>query len=121
MKFSVSLNNTKQNFTPVETKQIEDLATHIMHYNYSLSVFKDQDRKNVNFISADAIALDFDEGLTIKEAEMRFRNKRHIIAPSRNHQKEKNGVVSDRFRVILFLENRITDVNTYNATVESLL
>jgi hypothetical protein len=121
MKFSVSLNNSKQNFIPVETDDIAKIATHIQYYNYSLSVFKNHDRKNVNFVSADAIALDFDGGLSLNQAKMRFRNKRHIIAPSRNHQKEKNGVITDRFRVILFLEKRITNYEDYKATVENLL
>ena len=119
MQFSIS--KSTQNFKTVETKDITDLAQHMMHYNYSLGLFKGNDRTNKSFQKAEAVGLDFDGGLTLKEAKIRFANKKHILMPTKSHQIEKNGVVSDRFRVILFLDQPITSSEDYKFTMRALM
>lgn len=47
------------------------------------------------------IAFDSDEDMTLDDAKNLFRDVKYLIATTRNHQKEKNGSISDRFRVIL--------------------
>jgi hypothetical protein len=88
----------------------------VCHKNYSLGLFKDGIRRKENFLTADAIGLDFDSGYSLEQALIDFADFKHIIAPTRSHQKEKNGKVEDRFRVILFLTEPITDAETFEAT-----
>lgn len=65
------------------------------------------------------LVLDVDAGETLGSAVERFKDFKHIIATSRNHQKEKNGVVCDRFRVVLFLDSEITNDKDFKATWET--
>ncbi len=56
---------------------------------------------------ADVFAIDIDSGLALEEAEKRlFSNQiEALLGTSKSHQKEKNGVVADRFRIIFPLRN----------------
>jgi hypothetical protein len=87
---------------------------------YSLATFKDDYRNKANFIQAPLIALDFDGGYSLEDALHAFKDYSHIIAPTRNHRVEKNGKVDDRFRVILVLDQPITDYDTFVSTWYSL-
>ncbi len=107
-------------FKPVEVKTVEVLNEIILRDPYSLSTFNNNYRTKDNFSQAQAIGLDFDAGVTLDEATELFKDYMHIIAPTRNHQVEKNGVVCDRFRVVLFLEYPIKDNETFEATWYSL-
>jgi hypothetical protein len=75
-------------------------------------------RQKSAFLRSEICALDFDKNLTLEEAKAKFAGYKHIIATSRNHQKEKvrtdrKGKVTsveppcDRFRVVLFFERPI--------------
>jgi hypothetical protein len=105
---------------PVNVGSLADLAKLATTVDYSLGTFNKNYRENANFIQAEAIGLDFDDGMTIDEAKRAFAEYRHIIAPSRSHRKEKKGKVADRFRVILFLTEPIKDIDTYYATWHSI-
>jgi len=50
---------------------------------------------------SELIILDYDDGVTLVDAVDMFRQYIGIVATTRSHQKDKNGVVCDRFRVIL--------------------
>jgi hypothetical protein len=99
-----------------DIESIEQLADIITKENYSLGIFKKNHRSKEDFIKAWAIGLDFDGGYSIDQAKTDFVDYTHIIAPSKSHRKEKNGVVSDRFRVILFLTRAIDDCDTFEQT-----
>lgn len=59
-------------------------------------------RKKDNFIQGqNMIAFDIDEGLTLREAIQKLTNYKYIIYTTKSHQREKNGIVCDRFRIIL--------------------
>lgn len=59
-------------------------------------------RKKENFISGqNLIAFDIDEGMTINEAEELLKQYQYIIYTTRSHQKDKNGITVDRFRILL--------------------
>jgi hypothetical protein len=93
----------------------EKLPDLIVRNIYSPSVFVDGHRLNQKFRGTDLLVLDVDDGLSLEEAKEVFKDFKHIIATTRNHQKEKklsSGATKpacDRFRVILFLDKRITD------------
>lgn len=61
-------------------------------------------RANGNLKAISLLALDFDSGMKLSEAFELFKDYKHIIGTSKSHQIEKNGVVADRFRVLLVLE-----------------
>ncbi len=59
-------------------------------------------RKLDNFIRGqNMIAFDIDEGMTVEEAKGIFEFYTYIIYTTRSHQIEKNGLVMDRFRIVL--------------------
>jgi hypothetical protein len=125
MRISIAPVDDKVNFKPVEVNTIDELVKHATTSNYSMGVFKDNYRKKNNFQKAEAIAIDVDnDGLndnyTIVDAAEKFAQYKHIIMPSKSHQKEKNGKVKDRFRVILFLDKAITDAKDFQATWKTI-
>lgn len=71
--------------------------------NYSPFQYDNNYRKeiNSNLDKCNCIMLDFDDGMTIDEAKLLFNQYRNIIATTKSHQKEKNGIICDRFRLIL--------------------
>lgn len=78
-------------------------------FNYSAGLFKDGYRNKENYLSyADLVILDIDDGLTIKDCKMMFEAFTYIIATTKSHQKEKNGKICDRYRLILPTETPIT-------------
>lgn len=53
------------------------------------------------------IVLDVDDGMSMDYAKELFADHYAIIAPTRNHQKEKGGVINDRFRIVLLTDKYI--------------
>lgn len=105
-----------------EFTKMSELAEAISKEDWSQSIFKDSYRKNENFLSADVVALDFDDGLGIIQAKEIFKDYEHIIIPTRSHLKEKNGQPAvDRFRVVLRLSRRITDGKEFEQVMKNLL
>lgn len=121
MKISVAKSNSNTAFQPVTVGEFDSMDDLILKHTYSCSTFKNNYRNNDNFESTECIALDFDDGLTLEAAEFAFRKYKNIIAPTRNHQKEKHGKTCDRYRVILFLSEPITESKVYHNTYKSLL
>lgn len=67
------------------------------------------------------IILDIDEGMTIQYAKEVFADYYAIITETRNHQKEKNGVVCDRFRVTLLSDKYLyTTPNNYKGLMHNI-
>ena len=69
---------------------------------YSATPYKDEYRDAVHALpGAELVILDYDDGLTVADALSMFGQYIGFIATTKSHGKEKNGVVCDRFRVIL--------------------
>lgn len=123
MKLSVS--NDKTNFQMIEINSIEELCETIKKTNYSQSIYKNSYRNLKNFISTEIIALDVDnegpnDNYTIEAAVEFFKDYKHIIAPSKSHKKDKHGKIADRFRIILFLDGTIDNIQDFTATWHSV-
>ncbi len=59
-------------------------------------------RKKDNFIQGqNMIAFDIDEGLSLADAKDILKEYIWLIYTTKSHQKEKNGIICDRFRIIL--------------------
>lgn len=122
----ISIGEDNVNFKPVEVNSLAEFINYATQYNYSTGVFKDDYRNKANFLEAQSIAIDVDnddphENYTIEDAALHFINYKHIIMPSKSHRLEKNGRIADRFRVILFLEDKINDAKDFTATWNELL
>jgi len=71
---------------------------------WSPTFFKSNYRKKENAVLNFRIfAYDIDSGMTLQEAKelLEIQKIRAIIATTRNHRKEKNGLIADRFRVVI--------------------
>jgi hypothetical protein len=67
------------------------------------------------------IILDIDEGMTLDYAKEVFADYYSIITTTRNHQKEKNGVVADRFRVVLLSDKYLfTNPDNYKGLMHNM-
>jgi len=104
----------------VPFSKIKDLVK--SEYNYSAGTFKDGYRNKDNYAQyADMIILDIDDGLSIDGAKALFQPMTHIIATTKSHQKDKNGVKCDRFRVILPVEQDEGAIDLSTADYELLM
>ena len=64
---------------------------------------KNGERKAANNIgNQNTIWLDFDDIKSMEAIKTMFEEYSYVAYTSKNHQQEKNGVVSDRFRLVLF-------------------
>lgn len=100
----------------MKASSLQALANTITKQDWSPGIFKNNYRNLENFEQMTVIALDFDEGMSLLDASLKFASYKHIIATSRSHQKEKHGKVCDRFRVVLVLDRPIVSDSEYKAT-----
>lgn len=99
----------------------QELKEFILVNNWSPIVFENNYRKSSNFKSCQFLVLDYDDGYSLNEAIEEFKNFKHIIATTRSHQKDKNGKICDRFRVLLFLKGRIENLEEFQKVMFNFL
>lgn len=100
----------------VECETLEEVAALAQECNWAPGTFEGGRRSLANFQGTELMVLDVDDGMPLDLAKDTFQNLEHIILLSRNHQKEKNGVVADRYRVITRLSEPVTTAHDYKAT-----
>ena len=99
-----------------EASSIEELAELMTKTNWAPATFSGDRRQIANAWALDLLVLDVDAACSLNEAKEIFREYKHIIGTTKNHQREKNGVICDRFRVALFLTESILNDRDYKAT-----
>jgi hypothetical protein len=107
-------------FVKEENINLFHVAKIISNFNWCPGVFEDGHRCMASWKCAVLVGLDFDDGMSLMDAKKIFQNHACIIGTTLNHQKEKNGVVCDRFRVILLLEEKTENIADYRNTVQKL-
>ncbi len=101
----------------VDTDDVDFMARLISRHAWSCCRYQDGHRREANFLGANWLGLDFDNGaISLDQAQNIFCDSVHIIGTTRSHRKDKKGVVVDRFRVILKLATTVEDLHTYRAT-----
>lgn len=101
---------------------VSTLAQVMLFYAWSPIVFRGGYRAQKSFIEASWCGLDFDNGeMSLEDAKKRFCDMIHVIGTTKSHRRPKNGVVADRFRVVLLFEEKITDIKTYRWNMRKLL
>jgi hypothetical protein len=90
---------------------------------WSPIIWKNNYAKTDNFIQSHFLVLDFDEpgDETMEEINHSLRDHKRIIATTKSHGIEKNGVICDRFRLIIPFSECIVDYKTYRATYRKAL
>lgn len=74
---------------------------------YSPTQYANNERRAANFLGfTDILIFDFDEGWT-KEKDDFFNNFIGYKVPTKSHMKEKNGIICERYRIILLLDKSI--------------
>jgi len=90
----------------VPFKKILDLVK--SDFNYSAGIFNNGHRKQENYANySDMIILDIDDGMTIREASELMKPFTHIIATTKSHLRDKNGLTCERFRILLPTETPV--------------
>lgn len=94
-----------------------ELSAHICSSEWSPSTFGPSGiRSNENWKACSLLVLDIDGGQSLEDAKVSFKGYKHIIATTRSHGRDKHGVVCDRFRVVICLDQSCIDANDYAAT-----
>lgn len=112
----INPNNLGEVSSECEYDDVYGLASIITSESWAPGRFNNLRRNIPNFTICQLLVLDVDEGCSIETAKDLFKEYKHIIATSRSHGTEKNGVVCDRFRVVLFLDSTITNDRDFKAT-----
>lgn len=111
MKLSIAeslYKNTKEDFINQEIvfNELHEIIT--KGHSYCACKLKNNEREDNNFDgNVDFLILDIDEGCTLEQAIELFKPYKFLLVTTKSHQKEKNGVVCDRFRIFLPLDNII--------------
>lgn len=69
-------------------------------FNYGKKISENWDNSKQNII-----IFDIDDGLSIEEAKQQFKAYEYLIATTKSHQKDKKGIICDRFRIIIPAKN----------------
>ena len=106
------------NGTLSEVKTFEEVINLAANNTISLNEYTDNKRSGSKFLRTNLIGLDIDDNLTLTETKNKLNDLgwRYGIYTSFNHL--KNGV--DKFRVVLELNEHVTDEATYKATWSSI-
>lgn len=105
-----------------DTDDIYRISRGIVGFVWSGIAWKDGHRANKNFLYSDWCVLDFDSpDMPLAQAVRVFCDRIHIIGITKSHQKDKKGVICDRFRVVIPWEKRITDTRVYRWNMQRLL
>jgi len=117
MNFTVANHNNAKNpngFVHYQTVEFSDIPQMVMSgYCYCACKLKDEYRVDNNFEGfVDVLIIDIDDSCTIEQAKIIFKQYEYFIVTSKSHQKDKNGLVCDRFRVFLLLDKTIDDRKT---------
>lgn len=109
-------------FQKRELASLKDLAKLCAEGVWIPGVFNGGRRNLVSWESADFIALDFDDGtFSLQQAVKTFCDCACIVGTTRSHQKEKNGRINDRFRVVFKLQTTCTSLEDYRYNVQNLI
>lgn len=109
------------NFKVAPVYKMAQLASLVSRDIWSPCIWRYGNRAKSNFLAADFIGLDFDDpGTTLVQARELFAGHAHVIGTTKSHQKDKGGVVCDRFRVVLQLERRVENLEEYEHTAATI-
>ena len=94
------------NFKPMEVSFLEAEKLLQAKGKWVLAQFKNNYRKSDNYIqnTINSIAIDIDDGFSIEQFKKTTQDLRYALGTTKSHQKPKNNVTCDRYRVIFPLQ-----------------
>lgn len=98
----------------------EDIFKVTALYEYSATKFKKGKRNNLSAKGVSTIILDVDDGQTLEEGIETFKEFKSLIVTTKSHQVDKKGLIADRYRVILPLNQSIIDMEYYSKLMRYL-
>jgi len=119
--WSKEASHFSKDWKAIRVYSANDVAELCVKYNVAPTMWGEGRRLKIQFRFAEWIGLDFDAGMTLKEACEIFDKYLHVIGTTKSHQIDKGGIICDRFRVFLKLEERCTNRNDYEHTLKLLI
>lgn len=112
--FSPEKNST---FQAVKQIHFANLEKTLKENNYSFIQWKNNIRKNDNFMSATGFVVDIDEGLTIEQAKekLNFRNINYALITSKRHAENAH-----RFHILIPFNRKVFTIENYKKTIEKI-
>lgn len=99
----------------LETQSVRDFCAVFTSQVWSPIIFAEGHRLSANFVKARLLVLDFDSpGYTLEQALRDWCDTIHFIGLSKSHQRDKGGIVCDRFRLVVPYEREITCGDEYH-------
>ena len=96
--------------------EIKNISSHITQNCYSVGFYNPPRRTKHFWRKSNILAFDIDDPqyLSMNELHLKLKDIKHILAPSKSHQKAKNGKEPcDRYRLLIFLSDYIWDYDLY--------
>lgn len=114
IEISINENETPHSiFTKWSLGKWTDLYKVTKKFEYSSINFTNGKRDEKSAKGISSIILDFDENFSLAEAISTFSKYISLIVTTKSHQKDKHGLICDRFRVILPLPYSIINIEYY--------
>ena len=112
---------TKFEFMQIDTNEFEKLIK--QKTAFVAGELRDGKRKKENYIgNQNTIWLDFDDIKSMGAIQAIFEDYSYVAYTSKNHQKEKNGLVGDRFRLILFTKCELPiEIERYTRIMKNII
>lgn len=110
--------NLVKNHKATLCQNLTDVAHIMTTSSWASCLWKDGHAKSENFIQANGIVIDVDNGATLAEAERFIEAYDHVTVTTKRHQSKETPW--DRFRIYLPTWEPIRTGDDYKATVEPL-
>ena len=110
-----------KNWKGTKANSADEIGKLVSTYTNSPCMWAHGIRNKKNFVRADWLGLDFDEGMSLKDALFEFEPFLHVIGTTKSHQIDKGGKVCDRFRVFLKFCSPCNDARDYEHTVKTFV
>eukprot|EP00918_Siedleckia_nematoides_P008886 GHVU01019495.1.p1 GENE.GHVU01019495.1~~GHVU01019495.1.p1 ORF type:complete len:684 (+),score=52.44 GHVU01019495.1:1607-3658(+) len=101
-----SQKKTQTSFVSKVITSLKELASICKNYSHSGQVWAKGTRNKKNFLHADMLMIDVDEGCSVERFKSIFKKELYLLVTSKSHQKDKKGKICDRFHVYFPLASR---------------
>lgn len=104
----------------VDMNKLKSIVTSCV---WSPIVWEKGARNTKNFKKASFLVLDFDQPgeESLDQMNNSLEDHKRIIATTKSHMKDKNGVTCERYRLVIPFDKVITDLNLYRHTMDCAL
>ncbi len=113
------ISNQVRNLIEIDVNNFAEIVAQPYGATFCPVNFSGRTRSNKNFVSQSIFCLDFDTGITPEQVIRRFKS--YGITPNLYYTTFSDSQATRKFRVVMFLDTAIKDVNQRKYLVDSLL